>query len=639
MTPLDLIEERLHAAGCHPVRRGDNLTARCPAHNDNNPSLSVSPGRTRDIAIHCHAGCAATDVLTALNLTWTDFGDKKTSSGPGRVVATYRYTDADGRHLYDVLRYHPKTFRQRRANGEWNLGNTPKVLYQLPAVTAAVTNGQPVWITEGEKDADALTAAGVTATCNSGGAGKFELGHAEPLAGAHCVIVADRDQPGHDHAAQVAALLSLVGATWQVVEAAEGKDAADHLAAGHGLDEFVPIDVDATDDLADAGTTTHPLERFLVDWPALFAGDHDTHDWILEPLFARARGHALYAGAKTGKSWVLLCAALHLATGRPFLDHPGGDPTDVLYVDYEMTAEDLRDRVEEFGFGPDDDLTHFHYALLPTIDALDTTEGGTQLVESALAVGAQFVLIDTTSRAVAGEENSADTFRHFYRCTGLPLKQAGIGYVRADHAGKDADRGQRGSSAKNDDVDVVIQLTNREGGKLWKATHRRMSWYPESTVLHVGESNGVTTISGDGAATWPAGTAEVVADLDELGVPLDATKRDAMAALRDAGKGRRQAVVLAALRFRQGGSGDESLPPVIHSPEGRDPLIHRSGSGTAGPTGTHPEKPNEYNGTQGGTHADPPSRLAGPDPGPPIGGPGTHGAQGTDDDDLDTFEF
>jgi hypothetical protein len=38
---------------------------RCPAHDDRTPSLSVRPGRTR-LLLHCFAGCAAADILRAL---------------------------------------------------------------------------------------------------------------------------------------------------------------------------------------------------------------------------------------------------------------------------------------------------------------------------------------------------------------------------------------------------------------------------------------------------------------------------------------------------------------------------------------------------------------------------------------------
>ena len=303
------------------------------------------------------------------------------------------------------------------------------------------------------------------------------------------------------------------------------------------------------DDTADA----HPLERFLINWDNFWEDDNGDAEWILEPLFAKGRSHAVYAQAKTGKSWVVLAAVAALATGAKFLHHPGGEAVDVLYVDYEMTAEDLMDRLFDFGYGPDDDLSHLHYALLPSIDSLDTYDGGQQLLASAQAVGAQFVVIDTTSRAVAGEENDADTFRSFYRCTGLPLKQAGIGYLRVDHAGHGPtnESHQRGSSAKNDDVDVVVRLSKmNEGSKLWEATHRRMAWYPDRTILSIEQSDHGYSF-GTTDRGYPDGTSECLADIEALGLPADIGTNAAAIALKKAGKGRRKAVVSAAIRFRK----------------------------------------------------------------------------------------
>ena len=60
------------------------------------------------------------------------------------------------------------------------------------------------------------------------------------------------------------------------------------------------------------------------------------------------------------------------------------------------------------------------------------------------------------------------------------LKQRGATWVRLDHAGKDLDRGQRGSSAKGDDVDVVWRLDMTDNGVTFHREAARMSWVPPS---------------------------------------------------------------------------------------------------------------------------------------------------------------
>jgi hypothetical protein len=269
----------------------------------------------------------------------------------------------------------------------------------------------------------------------------------------------------------------------------------------------------------------NPLAPYLIDWSEFWATDHDETEWLLEPLFADGRSHALYAGAKTGKSYLVLAACAALATGRPFLHHQGGDPVHVLYLDYEMSPQDVRERLEEFGYGPGDDLSHLHYALLPSLPPLDTAAGGEELLAGAQACEARFVVVDTTSRAIQGDENDADTIRAFYRHTGLRLKQAGIGWLRLDHAGKDVEKGQRGSSAKNDDVDVVARVERTDSGPRWVATHRRMSWYPERVDITLTEERGVMEFTLTEGPSWPAGTSELAKELDRIGVPLEASRK------------------------------------------------------------------------------------------------------------------
>jgi hypothetical protein len=127
-----------------------------------------------------------------------------------------------------------------------------RVLYRLPEVIKAIKKGWTIYIVEGEKDADALNKRFTAkkrralATTNSGGAGKWTSDYGETLAGAkRVVIVADKGDAGRRHAAIVLASLVDRVKDVKVVEAKEGKDAADHLAAGLGVRDFVPVDIES----------------------------------------------------------------------------------------------------------------------------------------------------------------------------------------------------------------------------------------------------------------------------------------------------------------------------------------------------------------------------------------------------------
>jgi putative DNA primase/helicase len=280
MTALDRVTAKLGA-----VRNG---SARCPAHEDGTASLSVSQGRS-GVLLYCHAGCLLENILAELNLTKSDLFDdeiKYTSRAtkPGdfmhrvsdplareeprkrihtdepKIVATYDYNDEQGNLLFQAVRMSPKSFRQRRTDGQggwiWKLGDTRRILYRLPELRAALAanpNARIV-IAEGEKDCLALVAAGRLATCCPMGAGKWSEDLTQQLvdAGAELVtIVADKDVPGYNHAKQVRDSLTNAGCKVSVVHAVEGKDAHDALV-GHRLDikvAFVRID-DELDGLA-----------------------------------------------------------------------------------------------------------------------------------------------------------------------------------------------------------------------------------------------------------------------------------------------------------------------------------------------------------------------------------------------------
>ena len=167
-----------------------------------------------------------------------------TSDLKSDVVAEHDYIDEHGALLRQVIRKKGKQFRQRQPNGEgwdWNVKGVRNVPYRLPQLIAAVAAGDTVYITEGEKDADALSEQGFTATCNIGGAGKWKPELCEYFKSAHVVIWADWDEPGRKHAWDVFDQLSGIAASVQVVRSKSGKDAFDHLEAGHMLHEVIPV--------------------------------------------------------------------------------------------------------------------------------------------------------------------------------------------------------------------------------------------------------------------------------------------------------------------------------------------------------------------------------------------------------------
>ena len=193
---------------------GSKWAALCPAHNDSEPSLSIAE-RDGKILLHCFAGCTVEKICTALGIKKSDlFYNNGQKQQRKQIVAKYNYVDEGGKLLYQVVRFHPKDFRQRRPGKRggwiWNTRGVTKVLYNLPEVLKA----SEVWLAEGEKDVGNLCELGLVATTVPGGAGKIgscfknNPGFFSPLQGKTVYIIPDNDEPGKKHAQQLATVLS-----------------------------------------------------------------------------------------------------------------------------------------------------------------------------------------------------------------------------------------------------------------------------------------------------------------------------------------------------------------------------------------------------------------------------------------------
>ena len=316
-----------------------------------------------------------------------------------------------------------------------------------------------------------------------------------------------------------------------------------------------------------APTETEPTNRLelahLVNWQKLWTDDRPEEEWIAEPVIPKGRSIALYAPAKAGKSTIVLAIAAAIATGGRILGQTRATPTNILYLDYEMTEDDLIERLTGLGYGPQDNLNHLHYALLPSLPPLDTIEGAHAILHLTDQTQAQLVIVDTFGRAVEGDEDKADTVRNFYRHTGLALKARGIAVLRTDHSGKDTAKGMRGSSAKNDDVDIVWQLTRTdtrsgEGVRL-NRTHSRISWVPQEIKISRQETDhGHDYIIDAQDQTWPNGTRQDADLLDTLELPYNIGFNQAKQAIREAGHKMRDARIRTALKFRKQAANSEA---------------------------------------------------------------------------------
>lgn len=348
--------DRVLAALPDRKRNGRGWAAKCPAHEDQRASMSIAKGDDGRALLHCHAGCAPEAITAALGLTLADLmpprsngNGAKRATNKATITATYDYINADGELLYQVVRFAPKDFRQRRPDGAdgwaWNMQGVQRVLYRLPELTDAGGDSF-VFVVEGEKDADNLHAAGVIATTNPGGAGKWAQVDDAPLCGRHVVILPDADAPGRKHAQQVAAALHGKAASVRIVELpGGGKDASEWLAAGGDVEHLIQMADAAPEWTPDGVGADDSTDTVNAPGPVLVRLDSvkpRTVDWLWHPRLPLGK-LVLFAGdGGLGKSMATIDIASRITTGAGWPDRPGEqfDPADVLMLSAEDDIED-----------------------------------------------------------------------------------------------------------------------------------------------------------------------------------------------------------------------------------------------------------------------------------------------------------
>ena len=438
---------------CHGFRSADGRYARCSREE----VAGLLQPDAEGLYVHylgnsCRCGQAHAPALSSPRVS------EDTPARRPQILETYDYPDATGTLRYQVVRLDPKDFRQRRpkpgGGWEWNLDGVDRMPFHLPSMLAAAERGEEIWIPEGEKDVLALEGAGVVATCNSGGAGKWRDTHADALVGASLVIIVrDRDDPGHKHARDVLASVQERGIPVRLVEAAAGKDAADHLGAGLGVGDFVEVPLAPSDEAKS--------EEPALAWKSareLSQQEPECPDYIVEGLIAVGAITELSAKIKAGKTTFLLALIEAVIGGESFVGLPTRK-TRAVYLSEER-GPTFSSVLRRTGLAEAEELE-----VLLRNDArhLSWPEIVREAASHALEIGAELLVIDTLpdwAEVRGDQENSSGAALEAV----LPLQEAAgkglaVLVVRHDRkSGGELGDSARGSSAFGGAVDVLLSL-------------------------------------------------------------------------------------------------------------------------------------------------------------------------------------
>jgi 5S rRNA maturation endonuclease (ribonuclease M5) len=463
-------------------------------------------------------------------------GEAPTDAAPRahcREAATYDYLDEAGAFLYQVVRYEPKDFRQRRRDPAaperwiWSLGDTRRVLYRLDRVREAEP-AQTVYVVEGEKDVESLEMLGLVATCNPGGAGKWHTVTdcaSKALAGRHIVVIADCDEPGRKHAADVLARLRGVAASVRIIEPAHGKDATDWIAAGATVSDIEtaptsnawpasnaqPPTVDSAEREYDItitrsqvtpsgpvpGTFDHDIATGLDDIQRLLGVKGDANRkplfedaanlftcgypdaaWLVQGLITRMGTAIMGAAPKAGKTWAALEIAIAITTGTPAFGEFKTSPGRVSYFFAEDLKRQVRNRVRATLAGRG--LTHSTIGdrlhVCPRGQFLDITKNDdlAWLIASARKLGKlDLLVLDPLRDISSAAEDKSDEMGPVMKRLRLVGELLGCTVLVVHHKGKPSENtakrsgGQqlRGSGAIHGSTDsgIYIDIVGGDG--------------------------------------------------------------------------------------------------------------------------------------------------------------------------------
>jgi len=460
-----------------------------------------------------------------------EFGINKQTADSLRPVAKvitniYEYYNADGEMSYQVVRYQPKSFRQRRPDGKggflWNMNDVEPLPYNLLGILKQPD--APVFIVEGERAADRLIKLGLVATTSHGGAGKWSDTLSPYFEGRNVIVLPDNDNAGERHADQVvrsiwgrakavkrveldglpdkgdvvdwlfkggtvAALMEAVKATPALVSAPDEADAADEALEAEddgALKPYKLLDQDAV--------WSMPPVEFLID------------DLIPERSFAM-----IYGAPGSGKSFMAIDMALSVAHG---VDWQGKKVKQgpVLYIAGEgMGGFSKRWRAWSMHHGL---RVRPEMYLLPTAVNMMDEEDVARLILTVEEMGRQWamVIIDTVARSIPGaDENAAQAVGTFVQACDRVREVAGGTMLAVHHSGKDTSRGARGSNALLGALDTSIVV-----GKLDDVVTIKVDKQKDAEPIDEMNFNMVSV---------QVGVTETSVVLERTDAPLDAPKR------------------------------------------------------------------------------------------------------------------
>ena len=197
-------------------------------------------------------------------------------------------------------------------------------------------------------------------------------------------------------------------------------------------------------------------------------------DYILETLLPEQGMAMVYSPAGVGKTWFSLGVANAVATGTEFLKWKAPKPRGVLFIDGEMQAYNLIERLKLYRNSTDDlnsniplyflanDLQDGPLPDLASCEGQNTIDQKISVLEEENGVKIELIIFDNLSSLQrSGVENEGESWLPFQNWL-LDLRRRKVSVLYIHHANKTGD--QRGTSRRIDILDTVACLKKYSKG-------------------------------------------------------------------------------------------------------------------------------------------------------------------------------
>ena len=421
--PISILLAALERKTGHkPTRSGAGWTARCPAHDDRRPSLSISESADGRVLLHCFAGCRVKAVVKALGFSMSDLTPRDSTLSPpprsqrepeatsqpqsgsfataeaaaewfakkheGVVEAIYRWT-ADWYRARIRLPTGKMFCEITRAKNAWRLKGPPKP-HPLYRVEELPSEGV-IYVVEGEKAADAGRSIGL-ACITSGSASSAGSADWRPLAGRRVVILPDNDKTGERYAEAVAEQLLHLSPAAEVRVARlpdlrDGEDLFEfiHVYRDDGTAEDLRAELESLADATQARVRRRAKEPELV---RLADVEPQPVRWLCPGRIPLGKLTLIAGDPGLGKSFVTLDIAARVSCGAAWPSQSEvSEAVDVLLLSAEDDlADTIRPRLDAANAdvsrivmltavndcGADGEMKERAFNLAADLDALDS---------------------------------------------------------------------------------------------------------------------------------------------------------------------------------------------------------------------------------------------------------------------------